>query len=103
MIASPRPTAARKTSLVTSVIGMLPVAVALNAMVVTLADDLDDAAFFALLASDLILIVAISLLGLALKVEAVSDVAEAERAERDRLTLDGLEPLRAEGPAGEGR
>ncbi|ARZ67011.1 hypothetical protein SMD11_1350 [Streptomyces albireticuli] len=103
MIASSRPVAARKTSLVTSVIGMLPLAVVLNALAISRADGVDDMTFFVLLASDLIVVAAIGLLGAALKVEAAGDVTEAERAERDRRTLDALEPLRAEAPAGEGR
>lgn len=91
MIASPRNT---------TPLTLLPVAVALNALAIALTDDLGDAAFLALLASDLIVVVAIALLGMAQKAETVTRDVDAER---DRRTLDALEPLRAEGPAGEGR
>ncbi|MCC3768147.1 hypothetical protein [Streptomyces sp. UNOC14_S4] len=95
MTTEARPPADRKTALLASSLGMLPMAIALIFMGMRTMDHNSTVGTIVLIAAAVIVLIALVLVSGAL----YATRAQSEQARRDRETLDALEPLRTPGGA----
>ncbi|RLV10108.1 hypothetical protein CTZ27_02425 [Streptomyces griseocarneus] len=89
------PVADRRTALLTSSLGLLPMAIVLIFMGMRTMDHSSTVGTIALIAAAVIVLIALVLASSALH----ANRATSEQARRDRETLDALEPLRMPGDA----
>ncbi|MGK5732283.1 hypothetical protein [Streptomyces sp. URMC 124] len=91
MINSSRPKAASQQSALTNTaLGLLLCAVSLITLALTLADDLGDPAFFALIGAELVLVAG---MGAIAGTAYTQNTADAAQRQRDEAALATLEPL----------